>query len=246
MALDVAARLPLAPLLLAQALWLRHKAIKLPEPPGPRRGEAGTGPEMRLLIAGDSSAAGVGAAHQTQALSGQLVTALARSRRVHWQLHAHTGHTTADTLDTLRALPRQRFDVAVTALGVNDVTHARSCRRWARDQAALHNLLRTRFQTRLILCSGVPPMAQFPLLPQPLAWVLGAQASRFDQVLAQLAHAQPDLRHLPFDLPFAPQFAASDGFHPSPLAYQLWAERLSAEIDHILATATLVFSTGTS
>ena len=58
--------LSLAPLLLVQGRWVRRRTPLLPEPPGPRAGVIGQGPVLRLLIVGDSSAAGVGVAHQAQ------------------------------------------------------------------------------------------------------------------------------------------------------------------------------------
>ncbi|EEX09439.1 hypothetical protein SL1157_1477 [Ruegeria lacuscaerulensis ITI-1157] len=60
-AVDQIVRLPLLPLLAAQALMVRQRALRLPEPSGPREGRQGRGPRLRLLIVGDSSAAGVGA-----------------------------------------------------------------------------------------------------------------------------------------------------------------------------------------
>ncbi len=60
--LDIATRVALGPLLVAQATRLRRTALELPEPRGARAGTIGRGtPVLRLLVAGDSSAAGVGA-----------------------------------------------------------------------------------------------------------------------------------------------------------------------------------------
>lgn len=64
----------LGPLLLWQGRRVRATALRLPEAAGPRTAE---GSALRLLIVGDSSAAGVGAAHQDEALAGRLAQALA-------------------------------------------------------------------------------------------------------------------------------------------------------------------------
>ena len=126
---DLLARLPLAPILAAQAIGVRRRARFLPEPPGPRQGTAGDGPRLRLLMIGDSSAAGVGAATQETALAGRLVADLSRDHRVEWRLLATTGATTRDTLLRLSTTPLPQCDVVVSALGVNDTTRARSARR---------------------------------------------------------------------------------------------------------------------
>ena len=181
---DTLAKIALAPLLAAQALGVRRRALRLPEPPGPRAGIAGSGPELRLLIAGDSSAAGVGAASQGTALAGRLVAALAASHRVQWRLIARSGATTADTLARLAATPPERFDVAVLALGVNDVTRLVPLGRWLDRQARLRALLADRFGVGRVLVSGLPPMGAFPALPAPLRQVLGMTARRYDAALA--------------------------------------------------------------
>ena len=65
------------PVILLQALWVVIRAQKLPEASGSRTGSAGHGPPLRILIVGDSSAAGVGVDHLTDALPGQLEVRLA-------------------------------------------------------------------------------------------------------------------------------------------------------------------------
>jgi lysophospholipase L1-like esterase len=130
----------------------------------------------------------------------------------------------------LAAHPAEPFDLVVLALGVNDVTRGTSAARWRREQTALLAMLVRRHGARQILCSGVPPLGQFPLLPEPLRWVLGAQARRLDAVLAALVAETPQAVHLPFRMPLTPDLMASDGYHPGPAAYAHWAEMLAAEV----------------
>lgn len=229
-ALDQILRLALLPLLILQAILVRRRALVLPEPSGPRSGRRGQGTLLRILIAGDSSAAGVGVDHQDHALSGQLSARFSKQFEVLWRLEATTGHCTRDTLTRLEALPKQHFDVVVLALGVNDVTGGTSRRRFHRQQSNLLELLQDRFAPSLILINGVPQMQHFPALPQPLAWVLGQQAARLDEVLARLSNQDAAVVHLPFELPQDPDLAATDGYHPSARAYHLWAEILAEKI----------------
>jgi len=226
MANDTLVKLALAPLLLAQALHVRRVALELPEPPGPRAGRTGNGTPLRLLILGDSSAAGVGASDQSLALSGQLAAILGKSHALHWQLEAATGATSASALARLERLENMRFDAALIVLGVNDVTHATPLARFLSRRRAIHRALRHRFGVSRILASGLPPMGHFPLLPQPLRWTLGLTAARFDAALARLC-ADDGCAHLPLDLPYEARFVATDGFHPSEAAYGRWAEMLA-------------------
>ncbi len=223
---------PLAALLLVQGAWVRWRVPRLPEPPGDRHGVAGAGLPLRLLLLGDSAAAGVGAASQAEALSGQLVEQLGTQWSLDWRLLAHTGHRASDALRALQAQPGIRCDVVLTSLGVNDATALASPQRFAADMRALIGHLQEHSGARLILLSGLPPIGQFPALPQPLRWRLGRQAKRLDAVLQMLASEHAGCEHLPFgDLP-DPRMMASDGFHPGPAIYTLWAataaQRISA------------------
>jgi len=232
-----AAKLALGPLLLWQGRGVRQRALRLPEAQGGRVGVAGTGPvRLRLLIVGDSSAAGVGAATQAQALSGRLSDALAQrlDAAVAWQLVAQTGHTTRDAVKALKTWPLHPADVMVTALGVNDVVAQTPVRRWLADLDKLNWLARRRAGVHCVVHSGLPPMHSFPLLPQPLRWVLGNDARRYNKALASWVSGRDDRTMLP--LPLAGEVAqpgtlmAEDGFHPGPAAYALWAEQLAGKI----------------
>lgn len=231
------ARLVLAPLLLWQGVQLRRRALRLPEAAGARSAQAGAGElKLRLLIVGDSSGAGVGAASQDEALAGQLGAALARRLhgRVRWQLVAQTGHRSADALAALRAIELQPADVLVTALGVNDVVAQRTPRAWLHTLQQLDALVRERAGVRFTLHSAVPPMHAFPLLPQPLRWILGAHARRLNLALARALQGRQEraLLALPAHLHGAAAAAlmAPDGFHPGPAGYALWAEALAERL----------------
>lgn len=229
--LETVTKLLLSPLLTAQALKARKNATSLPEPPGHRHGVLGSGPDLHLLIVGDSSAAGVGAPRQREALSGQLTQALAESYRVSWRLVARTGSTTRTTLPLLRAQEVQVTDVALVVLGVNDVTSQIPLKRLLHHRAELYRRLFKDWGAKRVIATGIPPIDKFPLLPNPLRWLLGLQARRFDRALARQA-ASLGVDYMPFDVPLTPQMMAKDGFHPGPNAYHLIGNKVAAQILH--------------
>lgn len=225
--LDVLARVPLAPVMLWQGANVRRNALILPEAEGPRAGQCGEGPELRVLILGDSSGAGVGVAHQSEALSGQLVEALGAHYRLRWRLIAKTGATTRSATQMLLDAPVDHYDVAILALGVNDAVRLRGLSRWRAQQAALRRILRSTFGVRRILVTGVPPIGLFPALPALLQWVLGAHAQRMDAALQQDLSHEADALHVALDLPFTREAMAADGYHPSAGTYRVWAQTLA-------------------
>lgn len=230
---DTALRLALAPLLLAQALYVRRGAQRLPEAAGPRDGQGGApgnGPDLHLRIIGDSSAAGVGAPEQSQALAGQLAAELSLRFHLHWHLDAISGATTRSTLARLADRTPARTDVVITALGVNDVTRLTRPGVWLRDQRRLWDRIRTLYAPRRIYVSGLPPFEHFPLLPNPLRWTLARQARAMQGALQDGLAQVPDVTLVPFTITPHPALSAEDGFHPAPALYTLWAKEMASRI----------------
>ncbi len=215
----------LLPIIITQGLWVRYKTPRLPEAPGARSGKLNNGkPTLSLLVLGDSSAAGVGAAHQDQALLGQLLQQLGQHYDVNYRLEAFNGATTADMLEHIQTIDRP-FDLVVTALGVNDVKDRVPVSLWIEQTQQLIQQIKQRCKPHTIVISGVPPMGNFPALPKTLGRFIGGIAAQFEQALLELV-AQQQVAHINFQIELPPEAMASDGFHPGPPIYQWWAEQV--------------------
>ena len=224
--LDIAARILLFPVLAFQAVNVRRTALRLSDPVGRREGISGQGPILRLLIIGDSSAAGVGTSHQEEALLGHMRKRLSQTNTVHWVVDAKTGATTMDTIVRLEQSQQQKFDVVSVSLGVNDITTLVPLTFWLRYFSTLLHVIEGKFQPDVICVSGIPQMQYFPLLPQPLRWVVGAQAHRFDRALRKLIAKRANYRFVEMD--FEPDVSkmSPDGFHPGPKIYAEWGSKV--------------------
>lgn len=240
--MSVALKLVLAPLLVAQAVGTRKRAPRLPEPEGPRQGMVGQGADvLRVLIAGDSSAAGVGVAQQEQALAGHLSRALHRDTRrpVHWTLQARTGLTTRQVHELLRAQAAAAAppaDVAVIVTGVNDVTGLVSPRQAVAHRAALADWLLAVQGVAHVLFTPLPPVHRFPLLPQPLRSVMGRDALAHNAALRRWAATRGDVSCVAIDMDLQPGWMASDGFHPGEPVYRVCGDAIAAHIAAHIAT----------
>jgi lysophospholipase L1-like esterase len=221
----------LGPLLYLQGRTVRRSIPVLPEPEGARDGMRGNGPRLRLLILGDSAAAGVGAATIDESLTGRLVDILSRSRSVDWRLVAKTGATTASTLKYLDKHRLETYDVCITSLGVNDVTAGIRARDWIAQQAKLRLKLREEIGIKRLVICGLPPIHKFPSLPQPLRWWLGARATAFDRALQDSISTEAGVSFLSLRFTDNLDLMASDGFHPGPQAYREWAMRVAKMLD---------------
>ena len=196
----LAAKLALFPLLIAQGRSVRTTALRLPEAAGERQGVSGSGRVgLRVLIVGDSSAAGVGVGTQDDAFAGQLAQALSErtGAAVGWQLVATSGHTAQDAARALALATLAPADLLVTAIGVNDVVNQTRAAQFLRSLDEIHALAITRAQVTHSWHCGLPPMGTFPLLPQPLRWMLGRDAAHLDNALVDHLEGQTARLHLP-------------------------------------------------
>jgi lysophospholipase L1-like esterase len=250
--MSLTAKLFLSPLLVAQALRTRARLPKLPEAAGERAGVAhppmaGTAsvaeaPPLKLLVAGDSSAAGVGVAYQRHALAQPLAEALAKhaQRCVHWRLIAQSGLTTAQ----MHALLREQqglidADIAVVVTGVNDVVEQIPSHRAVAAREALANWLRNACGVHHVAFAPLPPVHEFPGLPQPLRWVAGTDARRHNLALqewtAQAAAYRSDISRVPLRLRLHHGVMADDGFHPGAAAYRQVAREMARHLAQLVS-----------
>ncbi len=202
----------LFPVLIVQGTLVRRRTPRLPGASGPASGSVSGPDPLRLLVLGESTAAGVGAATHATALTGQL--ALALGRAVEWRVIAKIGLTAADARPLVPS-PLDA-DVVVVVLGVNDTKDLHSARRWRVD---LLRLIIAIGDVPIVL-TGVPPMDAFPSLPQPLRMLMGLRSRELDAAAARL----PRVTHLPMPREvLKPELFCEDGFHPSEEGYRRWA-----------------------
>ena len=228
--LGTAFKLVLAPLLIAQARSASRPAPALPEAGRPREGQIGSGAHaLRVLIADDSSAAGGGVLNQDHAFTGHFTRTLHRrsGRALRWRLRAKSGLTTRQVHELLRVDAPPVTDIAVVLSGVNDVIDRVPPRRAVEHRAALSEWLLGEGRARYVVFAPLPPINQFPLLPQPLCRVMGADARLHDQAMAAWAVTKHNLFHAPIALQIAPAAMARYGFHPGELDYRACGEALA-------------------
>ena len=206
---------------------------RLAEPEGERIGQKGVGKSLSLLILGDSAAAGVGVNVQDDALLGSILKELSSEFSIQFYLHATTGFTTDQVIQSIQTLETQHFDVIITSVGVNDITKFTSPQAWIAKHKQLYQRLKHKFSPQLTIASGVPPMDQFPALPNPLAWLFGQYAKAMNLELGQFVAQQKQMEWIEYDLKkfLTLNLAmAKDGFHPSKEIYQYWGKQVAEKI----------------
>lgn len=199
---------------------MRSKAPRFAAASGPQSGTCGNGTVLKLLALGDSIVAGVGARTLDRALVGQTALALAESldTRVEWSAIGKIGYTCA-RVESLIPIEPGSYAFVLVSVGVNDITALTSETRFRRDLISLYRALDRFAPNAIIAFCGIPPLAQFPALPQPLRAVFGLRAARFDQILRETLISLPRAVHIPVDFAASEHSFAADGFHPSEESY---------------------------
>lgn len=262
---SVAKDVLLAPVYFHQGRRIKRDTVRLPEPDGERSGLVSLHPAtddsasdqstLKLMIVGDSAAAGVGSQTQQEALVGKLIPILTQQLSAHssfnmldWSLQATTGHTSFDILRRLYVLPAptQPVDVMLLSVGVNDTTSNVAIDKWKQQIEDIIAIAQRKFGVRELIFLSLPPMADMPAIPAPLNNFVGAKALLLDQILQQVCATHAGVNYMATDfarmikehsngspIDIAVMFA-SDGFHPSSLMYGYWAQQVSERMSALL------------
>ena len=221
------------PFLAPQALYVRQTAPRFAGAGGPKTGSTGSGDSLRLLGIGDSIIAGVGARELSRALIGQTAHSVATTlpRRVDWHAHGYVGANSTRLLtEHLPEIDNLGADVVITSIGINDVTSMTTLPRWRKNIASLFEALVERNKDVVVAFAGLPPLGDFPLLPQPLRSVLGVRARDFDRAAIDVIEHYPQVTHVPLDFEATADMFAGDGYHPNEASYVTFGAGMAEKI----------------
>ncbi|MGV8886182.1 MAG: SGNH/GDSL hydrolase family protein [Microbacteriaceae bacterium] len=220
------AMIPLAPVLFAQGRRLRRDTPRLPDAAAPWSGSQPGPDPIRLLVLGDSTAAGVGADTQALALPGNLARELAArwSRGVEWTAMGENGATARDVVE--RFLPdavQHEYDFVFLSIGANDALGLRSRRAFGRDIRTLLSSLHNANPHAQLMMSSLPAFFRFELLPNPLRYNLYLHSQNLEAEARRVVQSFAGAIMSPPPPPYTAGFFAADLFHPSASGYSDWA-----------------------
>ena len=224
----------LSPLLIHQGRKARRDTPRLPEAGGDPFGQHAEGePHRRLLVIGESTAAGVGVERHNQGLASQLARLLHErtGQTIAWHTVGINGATLAELMEKVPLADLPEADTVLLSMGVNDTTGFTPRSRFRRQLRLLREQLRDHHTGPLYLL-GVPPMHRFTALPSPLRQMMGWRARQLDAVYRNLARQQPeDFVHLRYQPVTDSSMLAEDGYHPGESGYRMMADSIASRLE---------------
>jgi lysophospholipase L1-like esterase len=215
------------PVVLTQGRRLKRSTPHLPDAALPWAGELAGPRPLRLLVLGDSTAAGVGAATQHEALPGRLADALhARTGRgIRWRAVGKNGATALEIIDRyLDEALSEPADLLFLSIGANDAMTMRGTGPFVRDVRRILDSFEARNPGAFVLMSSLPVFGRFSLLPQPLRTALYRHSLALESAARRVVERRPRTLMSADPPPYAEDFWATDLFHPSASGYRDWAD----------------------
>src|SRR5215203_966539 len=221
--------LPFAPFLYLQGKYVRRKVGRLPDASGEKRGIFAGGRErVKMLVLGESTAAGVGASTHETGLAGQFARFLSAKigKSVEWQVVGRSGITIRETIyELVPKIPDEKFDYILLALCGNEVLSLRSPRVFRRDMRRLIAILKEKNPDATFFITNAPAVRLSPILPFPIKSILGHLSAMHDANAREFTTAMERVFY--FHQPSSvPEDFFADGIHPSEKGYTAWSKRM--------------------
>lgn len=218
------------PVYVWQGLGVRRRTHRMP-PPRNAGDYAfdGKGEPLRLLVIGDSSAAGVGVETIEKSFAWRLPHYIAErsGRPANVRIAGMNSATSAHIRDhVVPNIEPRDFDYIALNIGTNDAKNFHSGRRFCADFGTLIYALKARFPGAAIIWSGVLDLEHVPALPAPLNRVLGVRSRLIDHNGRVLCRERGVLAPDP-EWRVVEENFSEDGFHASAAGYDEWASNLA-------------------
>lgn len=189
------------------------------------------GASLRILVAGDSSAVGVGAQSPQYTVAGYFGADLPAAEIINF---GRTGARVQDVRRILDDIGDTRFFLCLLQMGGNDILRWTSLRR-LRSEACIA-LARAKVLARRVAVVTGGDIGRCPVFPAPLGVLLSERARKVRSVLQQACTDHEacfvDMMASPAQAAAVrdPRNCAADGLHPNGEGYRLWYDAIRAAL----------------
>jgi len=235
---------PLLPLLYIQGKKIRENTPILPEA-SDIQGETYKDSErtLRIITVGDSSMAGVGVKTHTEGFIGILSVRLSSyyNTNIWWKVYAKSGYTALKVKNRLVPTVNDvNLDLIVIGVGGNDAFKLTSPKEWINNIKALIADIRIKYRYQPIIFINMPPVREIPAFTSLIKYIMGNLIDAYSYKLAKYVKKTDNVFYCSRKISYRDYtkryklnshpsdfFSNEDKFHPSKLAYEIWAKDVS-------------------
>ncbi len=198
---------------------------------------------LNLITIGDSSMAGVGVKNHKEGFIGVLADELASHYNVnmYWKVYAKSGFTALKVKDRLiPTLQEEKLDLIIIGVGGNDAFKLTRPKEWISNIKALISDIRIKYKNQPIVFINMPPVREIPAFTSLIKYVVGNLIDAYSDELVKLVknidgvfYCSSKINYKDYTKRYnlnshsSEFFSDEDKFHPSKLAYQIWAKDIS-------------------
>ncbi|MFN3760300.1 MAG: SGNH/GDSL hydrolase family protein [Algoriphagus aquaeductus] len=210
--------IPFLPVLYLEAARIRSKGVKLLA-----RSENvifGIGP-ARVLVLGESTAAGVGASTFEKTLAGHLSGLFGNDFTI--ENYGRNGLRVREAytlLKNLRTENPKKINGVILFLGANDCFRVTQPTAFKRELKHLINRIESESHPEWIYLADIPPVHLFPAFSDKMRDFLKIQRQFLQNEMIELARENAKIVFEPLSVEISPGFFSEDQIHPSDLGYQ--------------------------
>jgi lysophospholipase L1-like esterase len=184
---------------------------------------------------GDSTGVGVGSKEG----AGYVARLFERIKSAHPQSRLTnlcvSGATTDDVLRVqLQPAINSRPTLVTLGIGINDIGHGQTVERFARNYEEIIKGLKGETSARLVV-TNIPDISFAPVVPEYARDETRRRIQAFNEKIEGIARQYGLLVVDTYSetskiIPSHPEFFSEDGFHPSDVGYEKWAETMWPQV----------------
>lgn len=198
---------------------------------------------LRIVTVGDSCMAGVGVKTHKEGFIGALSNKLSSHYDINisWKVYAKSGYTALKVKNRLvPTVNDKNLDIIIIGIGGNDAFKLTSPKEWIHNIETLIADIRIKYTYKPIIFVNMPPVREIPAFTSLIKYIMGNLIDVYSDKLIRLVENTDNVFYCSnkinykdytkrYNLDSHPSefFSNEDKFHPSKLAYKIWAQDVS-------------------
>jgi lysophospholipase L1-like esterase len=220
--------------------WIKFYGKPVPPPNISRSPQTiGKGPKLTYVVLGDSTSIAQGGDY-AQGYATATARYIAKTHTVTWVNVGVSGARANDVANLqLKQAVAYKPDIALVAVGANDVTHLTELSVARASLQKIISGLQAANPNVHIILTGSPDMGSPPRIPQPLRMLAGVRTQSLNSMVTGLTDGKRVV-FAPIAEKTGPIFRANhhlyaaDNFHPTTEGYKVWTPVLTGALDQVL------------